>query len=307
MGLKLKKDFISIYDYPREWFEEIFDSAGNLKKKLKDGEEYQPLKGKTLAMIFQKPSARTRISFEVGMYQLGGSALYLAPSDIKIGSRESVADTARVLSRYNDCIMARLFNHEHIIELAEYSTVPVINGLTDLLHPCQIVADCFTILENKGTVENLKIVYIGDGNNIANSWINMAAKFPMELTLGTPEGYDPDKKIFEKAVESGVSTITIERDPFTAVKGADVVYTDVWTSMGMEGEEEKRKNDFQGYQVNEKLLKEAKEDCIVMHCLPAHRGEEISDAVIEGRQSVVFDEAENRLHVQKAVMLKLML
>ncbi|MCK4966103.1 ornithine carbamoyltransferase [bacterium] len=307
MGLRLKKDFVSIYDYPREWFEEIFDSAGNLKKKLKNCEEYQPLKGKTLVMIFQKPSARTRISFEVGMYQLGGSALYLAPADIKIGSRESVADTARVLSRYNDCIMARLFDHEHIIELAEYSTVPVINGLTDLLHPCQIVADCFTILEHKGTVENLKIVYIGDGNNIANSWINMAAKFPMELTLCTPDGYDPDKEILEKAVKSGVSAITIERDPFTAVKGADVVYTDVWTSMGMEGEEEKRKNDFQGYQVNEKLLKEAKEDCIVMHCLPAHRGEEISDAVIEGRQSVVFDEAENRLHVQKAVMLKLML
>ncbi len=302
----MEKDFISIYDYPREWFEEIFETARDVKNKTKSGEVYHPLKGKTMAMIFQKPSARTRISFEVGMYQLGGYALYLAPDNIKIGERESISDIASVISRYNDCIMARLFDHKHIIELAEYSSVPVINGLTDLLHPCQVVADMFTILEHKGKTDNLKIAYIGDGNNVANSWLNISTKFPMNLSLGIPEGYDPDKDIFERAVTSDVSNIQICRDKFSAVKDADVIYTDVWTSMGQEDKAEKRKIDFKDFQVNDELLKTAKSDCIVMHCLPAHRGEEITDEVIDSEHSVVFDEAENRLHAQKAIIIKLL-
>ncbi len=301
----MKKDFISIYDYSREWFEEVFEIAKDLKNKTKTGEVYHPLKGKTMAMIFQKPSSRTRISFEVGMYQLGGYALYLSPDDIKIGKRESISDAARVISRYNDCIMARLFSHEHIIELAKYSSVPVINGLTDLLHPCQVAADLFTILEYKGKIDNLKIAFIGDGNNVSNSWLNISTKFPLELSFGIPEGYEPDKEILERAVNSGVSKIKIFREKISAAEDADVIYTDVWTSMGQETETERRKIDFKDFQINNELLEAAKNDCIVMHCLPAHRGEEITDEVIDGEHSVVFDEAENRLHTQKAILVKL--
>jgi len=302
----MKNDFISIYDYSREWFEEIFEIAGDLKNKIKTGEVSHSLKDKTLAMIFQKSSARTRISFEVGMYQLGGYALYLAPDDIQLGKRESVKDIARIISGYNDCIMARLFDHKHVVELAEYSSVPVINGLTNLLHPCQVTADIFTVLEYKGVIDNIKIAFIGDGNNVVNSWLNMSSKFPLNMSFAIPEGYEPDKEILERALNSKVSNIQILREPFLAAEDADVIYTDVWTSMGKENEIEKRKIDFKNFQVNDELLKVAKDDCVVMHCLPAHRGEEITDDVIDGNRSIVYDEAENRLHIQKAILIKLL-
>jgi len=302
----MKNDFISIYDYSREWFEEIFEIARDLKNKIKTGEVYHPLKDKTLAMIFQKPSARTRISFEMGMYQLGGYAIYLAPDDIQLGKRESVKDIAKVVSRYNDCIMARLIDHKHIIELAEYSSIPVINGLTNLLHPCQVTTDIFTILEYKKVIDNIKIAFIGDGNNVANSWLNVSSKFPLNMSFAIPEGYNPNREILERALNSKISNIQILREPFLAAEDADVIYTDVWTSMGKENEIEKRKIDFKNFQVNDELLKVAKDDCIVMHCLPARRGEEITDEVIDGNNSVVYDEAENRLHIQKAILIKLL-
>ncbi len=302
----MEKDFLAITDLTEEEIHEIFRLAKDLKEKQKRGKEYQPLKGKTLAMIFQKPSARTRVSFEVGMFQLGGHAVYLAPSDIGLGKRESVADIARVLSRYNDGIMARLFGHELIIELAKYASVPVINGLTDLLHPCQVMGDMFTIMELRGGFDGLKVTFIGDGNNLANSWINMASRISMRLTLSIPEGYDPDPEILEKARMSGKSEIEIERDPLKAVRDSDIIYTDVWASMGQEREAKKRKKVFKSYQVNQELIEYAKHDVKVMHCLPAHRGDEITDEVMDGRHSIVFDQAENRLHIQKAIMVSLM-
>jgi len=302
----VNKHFLSIAELTKSEIFEIFDLTQELKEKTKRGEAHHLLKGKTLAMVFAKPSARTRISFEVGMFQLGGHALYLSPNDIGIGTREAVKDVARVLSRYNDGIMARLFGHEDIIDLAEYSSVPVINGLTDLLHPCQIMADAFTILEHRKTLDNVNVAFIGDGNNVANSWINFASRVPMKLALAVPEGYDPDAKILSNAKKVGISEITIHRDPKEAVKNADVVYTDVWASMGQEAEADKRKKIFQPYQINEQLMKSARPDTYFMHCLPAHRDEEVTDRVIESPNSIVFDEAENRLHVQKAIMVKLM-
>ncbi len=301
----MKKDFISIADYTREELEEIFALTTELKNKTKRGEEHHLCKGKTMAMIFAKPSARTRISFETGMYQLGGYALYLSPNDIGIGKREAVKDIARVVSRYNDIIMARLFDHAHILELAEYATVPVINGLTDYNHPCQIMADIYTILEKRGTLEGLKITYIGDGNNVANSWVNLASKLPMHLVLCSPSGFEPDAETLTRAHDADISRIEIEHDPDVAVKNADVIYTDVWASMGQEEEAEKRRKIFMPYQVNSKLVSYAHDDVMVMHCLPAHRGEEITDEVIDGPHSIVFDEAENRMHVQKAIIAKL--
>ena len=301
----MKKDFLAITELTKDEISEIFDLTKDIKNKLKNGETYHPLKGKTLAMIFQKPSARTRISFETGMFQLGGHALYLSPADIGIGKRESVADIARVISRYNDIIMARLFGHEDILELAKYSSSPVINGLTDLLHPCQIMADTFTIIEHKKSLDGLKVVYLGDGNNVANSWINFAARYPLKLTLAVPEGYDPDKSILEIAQKNPNSEVIVDYDPYEAVKDADVIYTDVWASMGQEDEAQARKKAFQNFQINDDLVKNAKSDALIMHCLPAHRGDEITDSVIDGPNSVVFDEAENRMHVQKAIMVKL--
>ena len=302
----MNKHFLSIAELEKNEIFEIFDLTMELKDKTKKGEAHHLLKGKTLAMVFAKPSARTRISFEVGMFQLGGHALYLSPNDIGIGTREAVKDVARVLARYNDGIMARLFGHEDIVELAEYSSVPVINGLTDLLHPCQIMADTFTILEHRKTLDNLKVTYIGDGNNVANSWINFASRVPMKLALAVPEGYDPTPAIMASAKNAGISEITIHRDPKEAVKDTDVVYTDVWASMGQEAEAEKRRKIFMKYQVNDELMKHARPDTYFMHCLPAHRNEEVTDSVIENRNSIVFDEAENRMHVQKAIMVKLM-
>ena len=299
-------DFISIADYSKSDLEEIFALTQELKEKTRKGEEHHLCKGKTMAMIFAKPSARTRISFETGMYQLGGYALYLAPTDIGIGTREAVKDIARVISRYNNIIMARLFDHAHILELAEYASVPIINGLTDYNHPCQIMADIYTVFEKKGRYEDLKIVYLGDGNNVANSWINLAAKLSLNLVICSPSGYEPDIQTLSYARAQGISKIEVVKDPVSAVKNADVVYTDVWASMGQEAETAKRKIAFKDYQLNAELMKHARPDASVMHCLPAHRGDEITSEVLDGRQSIVFDEAENRMHVQKAITVKLL-
>jgi len=302
----VNKDFISIADYSREEIEKIFELTKEIKTKVKNGEEHHLCKGKTMSMIFAKPSARTRISFETGMYQLGGYALYLSPNDIGIGKREAVKDIAQVISRYNDIIMARLFDHKHMLEMAKYATIPVINGLTDYNHPCQIMADIYTVKEHKGRHTDLKIVYIGDGNNIANSWINLAAKLPIHLVICSPGGYEPDAETLKYARSKKVSTIDVVNDPVSAVKKADIVYTDVWASMGQEAEAEKRRKIFMPYQINKKLMQYTDKDCLVMHCLPAHRGDEITDDVIDSPQSIVFDEAENRMHVQKAIIVSLL-
>ncbi len=305
-GEAVKKDFLAITDLTREEIQAVYELAAELKQKVKKGEAHPLLAGKTLGMIFQKPSARTRVSFEVGMVQLGGHAVYLAPTDIQMGKRESTADIARVLSRYVDGLMARVFAHEDVLQLAAYASVPVVNGLSDLLHPCQVLSDLFTIGEHKGKMEGLTIAWVGDGNNVANSWLNMASRFSLNLRLGVPEGYDPDLEILSSAKKAGLSEIEIVRDPREAVKDADVIYTDVWASMGQEAEAEKRKAVFRPYQVNSELVALAKPDVVVMHCLPAHRGDEITDEVMDGPHSIVFDQAENRLHVQKALLVKLM-
>ncbi|MBD3273944.1 MAG: ornithine carbamoyltransferase [Candidatus Marinimicrobia bacterium] len=302
----MKKDFLAITDMTRDEILGVFDLANVLKTKQKQGLGDKRLDGKTLAMIFAKPSARTRVSFETGMFQLGGHALYLSPNDIGIGKREAVKDIARVLSRYNDGIMARLFDHKHMEELAEFASVPVINGLTDYNHPCQVMADIFTVLEHRGHLNDLKVAFVGDGNNVANSWINLASRLPMHFVLASPSGYDPSPVALKNAEDAGLSTIEIERDPAKAVENADVIYTDVWASMGQEAEQEKRRKAFMPYQVNRELIQHATSDCLIMHCLPAHRGDEITDDVIDGPQSIVFDEAENRMHVQKAIMVSLM-
>ena len=302
----MNKDFLAITDFSTEEIHDVFRLAKELKEKTKNDEEHHILKGQTLAMIFQKPSARTRVSFEVGMFQLGGHALYLAPADIGLGKRESVADIARVLARYNDGIMARVFGHDDVEELGTYASVPVINGLSDLVHPCQIMADMLTVSEHLGRVENVKVVYIGDGNNVANSWINIAARLPFCLHLALPEGYDANSTLIKNAKSEGLSEIVIERDPKEAVKNADIIYTDVWASMGQEEEAAARKKIFKPFQVNEALVSLAKKSVKVMHCLPAHRGDEITDGVMDGPHAIVFDEAENRMHVQKAIMVKLM-
>ncbi len=302
----MKRDFIAITDFASQEIYGIFALAKDLKAKTKQGVEHHLLKGQTLAMLFQKPSTRTRVSFEAGMYQLGGHALYLSPAEIGLGTRESVADIARVISRYCDGIMARVFGHDIITELAKYASVPVINGLSDLLHPCQILGDMLTIIEHKGRSEHLKIAYIGDGNNVTNSWINLSRRIPMSLRIATPRGYEPNAELLTKARAEAASEILLTTDPIEAAKGADVVYTDVWASMGQEAEAEARKKIFRPYQVNADLLSHAHKDCLVLHCLPAHRGDEITDEVMDGPHSVVFGEAENRLHIQKAILVKLM-
>jgi len=302
----LKKDFLSVYDLTKKDFDRIFSHAATLKAMLKDGIIYQPLAGKTLGMIFDKSSTRTRLSFEAGMYQLGGLAIYLNSRDTQLGRGETIADTARIVSRYLDAVMIRTFAQESVEEFARHATIPIINGLTDLMHPCQIVSDLFTIVEKKGTYEGLKIAYVGDGNNVANSWIDAAARLPFKLALACPKGYDPDARILERGRKKAPKGVSLFRDPVQAVKNADVVYTDVWASMGQEAEQEARAKVFEGFQVNRKLMQNAKPDAIVMHCLPAHRGEEISAEILDGPRSVVWDEAENRLHVQKAILEILM-
>jgi len=302
----MKKDLLSEYDLERSDYKCIFENAQRLKRLLQEGKEYRPLKGKTLGMIFDKSSTRTRISFEVGMYQLGGVALFLSSRDTQLGRGEIIADTARIMSRYLNGVMIRTSSQTSVVEFARYATIPVINGLTDLLHPCQILGDLFTIIEKRGGYEGLKIAYVGDGNNIANSWINAAAKLPFHLDLACPDGYDPDAAILKRGMAEAPAGVVLNRDPEEAVRDADVVYTDVWVSMGQETEREERLKKFQGYQVNQALIDLAKKDVLVMHCLPAHRGEEITAEVIDGPRSVIIDEAENRLHVQKAVMEILM-
>jgi ornithine carbamoyltransferase len=297
MSERAHRDFLAIPDYSREELYGLFDLA----EWMRNGEYTdKPLAGKSLAMIFMKSSTRTRVSFEVGTWQLGGHALFLSPRDVQLGRGEPIADTARVLSRYVDGIMIRTFAHSEVEELAKYSDVPVINGLTDLLHPCQILADILTIRQHLGSIDGRKVAWIGDGNNMANSWINAAYRLGFDLTLACPEGYEPDQAILERA--KSAANVRVVRDPAEAVEGADVVNTDVWASMGQEEEQAVREKAFKGYIVDEALMSRAQQDAIFMHCLPAHRGEEVSAEVIDGPQSVVWDEAENRLHIQKAIM-----
>lgn len=308
MALK-HKDLISIHDLEIGEVALILDVAAKLKRKQKKGEPHQYLKGKTLAMLFSKASTRTRTSFEVGFFQLGGHPIYLSDDASQIGRGEPVKDTARVLSRFVDGIMIRTFSHESVIELAKYASIPVINGLTDLLHPCQALTDLFTIQEKMKVLKGRKMVYVGDGNNMAHSLMYAAAKVGMNMVCACPKGYQPDPKVLAEAQEDASNTgctITVEEDVMKAVKGADVLYTDTWASMGQEEEHDARKKIFAPYQINAELLAAARPEAIVMHCLPAYRGEEITDDVIEGPQSVVFDQAENRLHVQKAIMALLM-
>ena len=308
MALK-HKDLISIHDLEIGEVALILDVAAKLKRKQKKGEPHQYLKGKTLAMLFSKASTRTRTSFEVGFYQLGGHPIYLSDDASQIGRGEPVKDTARVLSRFVDGIMIRTFSHESVIELAKYASIPVINGLTDLLHPCQALTDLFTIQEKMKVLKGRKMVYVGDGNNMAHSLMYACAKVGMNMVCACPKGYQPDPHALAEAQEDAAHagcTITVEEDVMKAVKGADVLYTDTWASMGQEEEHDARKKIFAPYQINAELLAAARPEAIVMHCLPAYRGEEITDDVIEGPQSVVFDQAENRLHVQKAIMALLM-
>jgi len=303
------RDVLCLQDFTREEIETILKTAEMMKIWNKIGKPHRVLEGKTLAMIFQKPSTRTRISFEVGIYQLGGYGLYLNANDLQLRRGETIADTARVLSRYVDGIMARVYAHKDVEDLAKYASVPVINGLSDFSHPCQALADYQTILEKKGRIQGLKIVYVGDGNNVAHSLMIAGTKLGANVVVATPEGYEPDKKVIkwaeQNAAESGGS-FELLHDPVQAVKGADVIYTDVWASMGQEAEAEERKRIFQPFQVNKELVKHAKPDYIFMHCLPAHRGEEVTDDVVDSPNSVVFDQAENRLHAQKAVMALVM-
>ena len=308
MALK-HKDLLSIHDLEIGEVALILDVAAKLKRKQKKGEPHQYLKGKTLAMLFSKASTRTRTSFEVGFFQLGGHPIYLSDDASQIGRGEPVKDTARVLSRFVDGIMIRTFSHESVVELAKYATIPVINGLTDLLHPCQALTDLFTIQEKMKVLKGRKMVYVGDGNNMAHSLMYAAAKVGMNMVCACPKGYQPDPHVLAEAQEDASQTgctITVEEDVMKAVKGADVLYTDTWASMGQEEEHDARKKIFAPYQINAELLAAARPEAIVMHCLPAYRGEEITDEVIEGPQSVVFDQAENRLHVQKAIMALLM-
>lgn len=303
------RDLTSIVDLSVEEMNEIFRLAEILKLKRYSGEPHRYLEGKTLAMIFQKPSTRTRVSFEVAIHELGGHAMYLSAKDMQLGRGETVLDTARVLSRYVHGIMARVFEHQHIIDLAKGATVPVINGLSDYSHPCQILADLFTIKEKKGALKGLKLAYIGDANNVLNSLMFGCTKMGMDISFAGPKKYSPDPEVVKIAqgfAKVSGSTIEITDDPVKAVKNADIIYTDVWASMGQEDEHEKRVKEFMPYQVNSKLVSKAKSDCLVMHCLPAHRNEEITDEVVDGPNSVVFDEAENRLHVQKAILALLM-
>ena len=301
----MKRDLVSISDLEPDQLSAIFSLAQRLKRERRAGQAHPLLSGKTLAMIFEKPSLRTRVTFEAGMVQLGGYAVYLSPADIGLGTRESPTDVARNLSRWVDLIMVRTFAHQTVLELAEQATVPVINGLSDLSHPCQILADCLTLIEQRGRLDGLRIAFVGDGNNVVNSWLNAAAKLPISFRLACPPGYEPDAELLAAAQKAG-GDIRISHALQDAVDGADVVYTDVWTSMGQEDESAVRQQTFAPYQVNAEVLALAKPEALVMHCLPAHRGQEISAEVLDGPQSIVLEQSENRLHVQKAVMVWLL-
>lgn len=306
MSIHMKgKSLASLSDLTGEEIEQILKTSELLKLQLLRGQEHPLLKGKTLAMIFEKASTRTRVSFEVGMWQLGGYALYLSASDLQLGRGETIGDTAQVLSRYVNGIMARVFAHQTILDLVKHSRVPVINGLSDFSHPCQGLADLFTIYEKKGRLTGLKLAYVGDGNNVAHSLIYGCSKTGMEVVLGCPKGYEPDPEVVSKGKEMAKKNgadVSVTSDPNEAVRSADVVYTDVWASMGREKEHEERVKVFKAYQINRELVKGAKENYIFMHCLPAHRGEEVTDEVADSLNSVIFDQAENRMHTQKALM-----
>lgn len=295
------RHLLTILDLNKEEIEGLLERAKLLKERHRRGISYRPLVGKVLALLFEKPSTRTRVSFEAGMHQLGGDTLFISPKDSQLGRGEPIKDTARVLSRYVDGVVIRTFGHEVIEEFARYSSIPVINGLTDLYHPCQVLSDIFTIMEKKGDIKGLKIAWIGDGNNVAHSWINASARLGFPLYMATPPGYRPLRTVVERAIEEGGKIVWME-DPKEAIRDADVVSTDVWVSMGQDEERKERLKAFEGYGITTELLKEAKEDCIFLHCLPAHRGEEVTEEVIEGRHSVVWDQTENRLHLQKALM-----
>ena len=303
------KDFISLHDLKKEEIEDLLKLALKLKDEQKKGIPHPILKGKTLGMIFTKSSTRTRVSFEVGMTQLGGYPLFLSANDIQLGRGETIYDTAKVLERYLDGIMIRTYAHSDVLELAEHADIPVINALTDLLHPCQVLADLQTIYEHKGTLEGLKFAYIGDGNNMANSIMYGCSKMGINCAIASPKGYEPDAEVTENAkadAKVSGSDLIITEDPVEAAKDADIIYSDTWVSMGQEAEKAERIKTFMPYQVDEKLFSKAKDDCVFMHCLPAYRGYEVTPEVIDGKNSIIFDEAENRLHAQKAIMATLM-
>jgi ornithine carbamoyltransferase len=310
MAIQMKgRSLASLYDLTREEIEQIVKTSELLKLQWLRGQEHALLKGKTLAMIFEKPSTRTRVSFEVGMWQLGGYALYLSASDLQLGRGEGIGDTAQTLSRYVNGIMARVFAHQTILDLIKHSRVPVINGLSDFTHPCQGLADLFTIYEKRGRFPGLRLAYVGDGNNVAHSLLYGCSKVGMDIILACPRGFEPLPEVVSQAKEEAKrngAEVKVTNDPKEAIEGADVVYTDVWASMGKEKEREERIEMFKPYQVNSNLVKGAKNDYIFMHCLPAHRGEEVTDEVADSRNSVIFDQAENRLHTQKAIMVLIM-
>lgn len=301
----MTRHFLALHDYSKDELDALLTLAADLKRKQKSGIPHRLLDGKTVALIFEKASTRTRVSFEVGVFQLGGHGLFMSSGTSQMGRGEPIKDSARVMSRYCDGVMIRTFGQEIVDEFAKYSDIPVINGLTDLFHPCQIMADLQTVIEQKGRYAGLRFSWVGDGNNMANTWIEAAAILGFELRLACPAGYEPDRKVMEWAQKKAPGLISLSTDPKVAVSGADVVNTDVWASMGQEAEQRDRERAFAGYCLDDALLALAQSDCIVLHCLPAHRGEEISDSVIEGKHSVVWDEAENRLHIQKAIMATL--
>jgi len=303
MSLK-GRDLLSLYDFTKEEIEEFLKAGETLKVKSKIGENSPVLAGKKLGLIFEKPSTRTRVSFEVAMYELGGHAIYLSSNELQLKRGETIADTARVLSRYLDGIMARVFYHKDIVELAKFADIPVINGLSDMFHPCQVLGDLLTIKEKKGRLDGIKLTYFGDGNNVCHSLMLGGVKMGMQVVVSTPKEYEPNKEVLNWVKEDEKKykgEVLLIEDPFEAIKGSDVVYTDVWVSMGQEDSELKKKK-LLPYQINEKLVKNAKKDYIFMHCLPAHRGEEVVDEVIDSENSVVFDQAENRLHIQKGIL-----
>ena len=310
MSVNMKgKSLISINDLSLEEIYQVFDLSKTLKQKLMVGEPHKILEGKTLGMIFTKPSTRTRVSFETGIFQLGGIGMYFGANDLQLKRSESISDTAKVLSRYLNGIMIRTFDHQDVIDLAKYASIPVINGLTDLLHPCQVLADLFTILEKKNKLQGLKLAYIGDGNNMAHSLLHGCSKVGMDISIASPHGYKPLEEIVENAKRNAKhfgSKVLLNDNPVEAVKGADIIYTDVWASMGKEKEAEERKKIFMKFQVNPALVRHANPDYIFMHCLPAHRGDEVVNEVADSENSIIFDQAENRLHVQKAIMALLM-
>ena len=306
MDFIMKKDLLKLLDLAGEDILMILDTADSLKAEWKAGKKHDFPSGKTLAMIFAKNSTRTRVSFETGIFQLGGQGIFLSNADSQLGRGEPIKDTARVLSRYCDCIMIRTFEQDEVEELAKYSSIPVINGLTDFAHPCQVLADIMTIREHKGRLNGLKACFIGDGNNVANSMIVGCLKCGMDVSIACPEGYRPDKRVLDFAADAGGARFEMTDKPAAAAAGADVIFTDVWASMGQEGEAEKRQKAFKGYQVDDAIMALANPGCMIQHCLPAHKGEEITESVFEAHAQEIFDEAENRLHAQKAVMYLLM-